>query len=129
VRLGVVTNQSGLARGHITTDDVAAVNARVDEILGPIGIFRICPHSEIDACTCRKPAPALITAAAEALGANPKHCVVIGDIGSDVRAARAAGARAVLVPTEATLPEEVADAALVAADLRSAVDLALGERR
>ena len=125
VRLGVVTNQSGIARGHITTDDVAAVNARVDEILGPIGIFRICPHSEIDACTCRKPAPALITAAAEALGANPKHCVVIGDIGSDVEAAANAGAHGILVPTPQTRPAEVASARHVAANLRHAVRIAL----
>jgi phosphoglycolate phosphatase-like HAD superfamily hydrolase len=52
--------------------------------------------------------------------------VVIGDIGADVEAARAAGARAVLVPTAVTRVEEVAAAPEVAADLLSAVELVLG---
>jgi phosphoglycolate phosphatase-like HAD superfamily hydrolase len=51
---------------------------------------------------------------------------VIGDIGADVEAARAAGARAVLVPTARTLPDEVAAAPERAPDLRTAVDLLLG---
>jgi phosphoglycolate phosphatase-like HAD superfamily hydrolase len=52
--------------------------------------------------------------------------VVIGDIGADVEAARAAGARAVLVPTGVTRAEEVAAAPEVAADLLAAVELVLG---
>jgi phosphoglycolate phosphatase-like HAD superfamily hydrolase len=52
--------------------------------------------------------------------------VLIGDIGSDVEAATAAGARCVLVPTAATLGEEVAAAPAVAADLEAAVELLLG---
>jgi ribonucleotide monophosphatase NagD (HAD superfamily) len=52
--------------------------------------------------------------------------VVIGDIGSDVEAARAAGARAVLVPTGVTRPEEITAAPVVAPDLIAAVELVLG---
>jgi beta-phosphoglucomutase-like phosphatase (HAD superfamily) len=68
----------------------------------------------------------LIEAAAGALGVEPGECVVIGDIGADVEAARAAGARAVLVPTAVTRAEEVAAAPVVAADLVAAVELVLG---
>jgi phosphoglycolate phosphatase-like HAD superfamily hydrolase len=50
----------------------------------------------------------------------------VGDIGSDVEAARSAGARAVLVPTPVTRPEEIAAAPAVASDLHGAVDLLLG---
>jgi phosphoglycolate phosphatase-like HAD superfamily hydrolase len=53
---------------------------------------------------------------------------VIGDIGSDVEAARRAGAMAVLVPTPATRAEEVAAAPLVAPDLCAALDLVLAGR-
>jgi phosphoglycolate phosphatase-like HAD superfamily hydrolase len=52
---------------------------------------------------------------------------VVGDIGADVEAARAAGARGVLVPTPRTRPEEVAAAPEVAPDLAAAVDLLLDE--
>jgi phosphoglycolate phosphatase-like HAD superfamily hydrolase len=54
--------------------------------------------------------------------------VVIGDIGADVEAAQAAGARAVLVPTPATRPEEVAAAPVMARTLLEAVDHVLGAR-
>jgi phosphoglycolate phosphatase-like HAD superfamily hydrolase len=53
---------------------------------------------------------------------------VVGDIGADVEAARAAGARAVLVPTPRTLAAEVRAAPEVAPDLEAAVDRLLGAR-
>jgi histidinol-phosphate phosphatase family protein len=126
VATAVVSNQSGVARGRIRAEQVEAVNRRVEELLGPIGPWLVCLHGPGDGCGCRKPAPGLIKAAAEELGVDPADCVVIGDIGSDMEAARAAGARAVLVPTAATRPEEVAAAPVVAPDLVTAVELLLG---
>jgi histidinol phosphatase-like enzyme len=79
---GVVSNQSGVARGLLTREQVA----RVEELLG---------------------VPA-------------DRCVVVGDIGADVAAGRAAGARAVPVPTAVTRAEEVATAPVVAGDLGAA---------
>jgi D-glycero-D-manno-heptose 1,7-bisphosphate phosphatase len=131
VRVGVVSNQSGIARGLITPAQLDAVNARVSELLGPFDTWQVCPHGSTDGCACRKPAPGLVLAAAAALGVDPSECVVVGDIGADVGAALAAGARAVLVPTPVTRSEEVEHArehALVAHDLREAVVLALGEQ-
>ena len=130
VAVGVVSNQSGLARGLITPDELVAVNARVDDLVGPFDTWQVCPHGTADGCACRKPAPGLVLAAAAALGVDPSACVVIGDIGADVGAALAAGARAVLVPTPLTRSEEVEHArehALVAPDLRTAVSLALDD--
>jgi histidinol-phosphate phosphatase family protein len=126
VAIAVVTNQSGVARGRLRPEQVEAVNRRVEELLGPLGPWLVCPHGPDDGCRCRKPAPGLVEAAARALGVAPGDCVVIGDIGADVRAASAAGARSVLVPTAATRAEEVAGAPAVAPDLGAAVDLLLG---
>jgi histidinol-phosphate phosphatase family protein len=123
--LAVVSNQSGVARGLISRDDVDAVNRRVEDLVGPIGTWVVCPHGPDDGCDCRKPRPGLVLAAARALGVDPARCALIGDIGADVEAARAAGARGVLVPTPVTRPEEIAGAAEVAPDLGSAVDLLL----
>jgi histidinol-phosphate phosphatase family protein len=125
VKTGVVSNQSGVARGLISPVEVESVNARMEALLGPLGPVEWCPHGPDDGCTCRKPAPGLILRAARRLGVDPRRCAVIGDIGADVEAARAAGARGVLVPTERTRREEIAAAAEVAPDLRHAVDLLL----
>jgi histidinol-phosphate phosphatase family protein len=126
IRVGVVSNQSGVARGLISRDELSAVNAAVDASVGPFDTWQVCVHGPEDGCSCRKPRPGLVRAAARDLRVDPKHCVVIGDIGADVLAARAAGARGILVPTDATLPQEVATAPEVAADLDTAVDLVLG---
>jgi len=122
----VISNQSGIGRGLLTEAQVRAVNAKVEALLGPLGPWLFCPHVPEEGCDCRKPAPGLVRAAAERLGVPPARCVVIGDVGADCEAARAAGARAVLVPTPRTRPEEVAAAPAVAPDLARAVELALG---
>lgn len=124
--LAVVSNQSGVARGTLTMADVEAVNRRVEELVGPLGPWLVCPHGPDDGCACRKPAPGLVLAAAQALGVAPRDCALIGDIGADVEAAVAAGARAILVPTPATRSEEVRAAPEVAASLDAAVDLLVG---
>jgi histidinol-phosphate phosphatase family protein len=126
VPTAVVSNQSGVGRGYLRVEQVEAVNRRVEELLGPLGPWLVCVHGPGDRCGCRKPAPGLIEAAATALGVEARDCVVIGDVGADVEAARAAGARAVLVPTPVTRAEEVVAAPAVAPDLLRAVELVLG---
>ncbi|WP_236833522.1 HAD-IIIA family hydrolase [Blastococcus sp. MG754427] len=122
VRVGVVSNQSGVARGLITSDQVDACMKRLDELLGPFETVQVCPHGPDDGCDCRKPAPGMVLAACAELGVDPARCVVIGDIGADVEAAAAAGARSILVPTPVTRREEVAAAPQRAATLPEAVD-------
>ena len=126
IPVGVVTNQSGIARGLLERSQVDAVNRRIDELLGPFDVWQLCPHGPDDGCACRKPAPGMVLAAAERLGVRPDEVAVVGDIGADVGAALAAGARPVLVPTPVTLPEEVAAAPVVMPDLLAAVRHLLG---
>ncbi len=128
VPVGVITNQSGIGRGLLTAEQVAAVNRRVDELLGPFDTWQVCPHTDTDGCACRKPAAGLVLAAAAELGVSPSQVVVIGDITSDIEAAGAAGARSVLVPNEKTRTEEIQAAAVVRPDLLTAVDHLLGNR-
>ncbi|MFI7702563.1 D-glycero-alpha-D-manno-heptose-1,7-bisphosphate 7-phosphatase [Nonomuraea sp. NPDC049480] len=127
VPVAVVTNQSGVAKGLVSPDEMDQVNARVEELLGPFDAWAICVHDDADGCTCRKPAPGLVIRAAAVLDVSPRDCVVVGDIGRDMEAARAAGARGILVPTEVTLPEEIDQAPEVADDLTDVVDRVLSD--
>jgi histidinol-phosphate phosphatase family protein len=74
-RLAVVTNQSGVARGLFPESALAAVEARLREVLAaegvPLAAFLYCPHHPDGVvpayavhCDCRKPEPGLILAAA-----------------------------------------------------------------
>jgi D-glycero-D-manno-heptose 1,7-bisphosphate phosphatase len=121
IPVGVITNQSGIARGLITAEQAHQVNRRVDALLGPFAVWQVCPHGPADGCACRKPRPGMVLAAARRLGVAPQRMAVVGDIGADVEAATAAGATGVLVPTSVTRPEEVAAAPAVQPDLLSAV--------
>jgi D-glycero-D-manno-heptose 1,7-bisphosphate phosphatase len=127
ITVGVVSNQSGVGRGLLTAQDVVAVNARVDELLGPFATWQWCPHDDEAGCRCRKPQPGLVLDAASELGLDPRDVALIGDTGADVGAAEAAGAVGVLVPIPRTRAEEVRAAPLVAADLAGALALLLGE--
>jgi D-glycero-D-manno-heptose 1,7-bisphosphate phosphatase len=127
IAIGVVSNQSGVGRGLLTSAQVRAVNRRVDQLVGPFDVWEVCPHAPEDGCDCRKPAPGLVLRAAGRLGVDPTDCVVIGDIGADAQAAHAAGAGAVLVPTPVTRPEEL-PGRLVAVDLTAALCLVLQGR-
>ncbi|HEY6737645.1 MAG TPA: HAD-IIIA family hydrolase [Actinopolymorphaceae bacterium] len=129
--VGVVSNQSGIGRGLITIEQVEAVADRVEELLGPFDVWVDCPHTPSEVCRCRKPAPGGILAACAALGLSPLDVAYIGDIGTDVQAARAAGALPVLVPTPLTRLEEVDSAPHLATNLWEAVHLVfkLEERR
>jgi HAD superfamily hydrolase (TIGR01662 family) len=128
VLVGVVTNQSGVAAGVVSLDQVQAVNERVEKLLGPFSTWQVCPHARDQGCTCRKPAPGMVKSACAELGVDPARTVVVGDIASDVEAAEAAGARGILVPTPATRVSEVRAAERVHPDLGSAVDAILEGR-
>jgi histidinol-phosphate phosphatase family protein len=126
LRIGLITNQSAVAAGALTLDQVAAINARLSELIGPFDVVQVCPHDDAAGCECRKPRPGMVLAAAAALGLRPQDCAVIGDIAADVDAARAAGARGVLVPTPATSPTDLAGRRL-ATEMLSAIKILSGE--
>jgi HAD superfamily hydrolase (TIGR01662 family) len=119
LRIAVITNQPG-------NTNAAAINDRTADLLGGIDAWFVCGHLPHDGCDCRKPKPGMVFAAARRFGVSPAECIVVGDIGSDIEAAHAAGARAIIVPTPITLPQEVARAPERARDLREAVRMILG---
>jgi 4-nitrophenyl phosphatase len=72
-----------------------------------------------------KPAPYLLEAAAHAVGRQPAEAIMIGDgIGTDLAAARAVGARSVLMLTGVTTREQVAALPIAEAPTAVAADAA-----
>ena len=80
--LVIVTNQSGVARGYFTEERLAKIHARLREVLAvqgaPLDAIYYCPHHPEGSvsgfaieCTCRKPRPGLLLAAAQTLDL---HC-------------------------------------------------------
>jgi HAD superfamily hydrolase (TIGR01662 family) len=126
LRVGIVTNQSGVALGHFSADQASAVNAEVERRLGPFDVVLSCPHAANDGCGCRKPSPGMVRDACRRLAVPVNRCVVVGDIRTDILAARNAGATGILVPTPATSADDVRDGGLVCPSLLAAVDRILG---
>ncbi len=107
-RLFVVSNQSGVARGLFPESALVAVERRLRELLGALGValdeFYYCPHHpqgrvkpyDVD-CDCRKPSPGLIRRAATAHHLDLDHSWLIGDILDDIEAGHRAGCRTLLI--------------------------------
>jgi histidinol-phosphate phosphatase family protein len=99
----VVTNQSGIARGWLSTDDYDSVRRRIDELLARenarIDATYVCPHfPEITGpCDCRKPALKLFRDAIADLAIDPGASVFIGDRWRDVAPAAALGGRPIFL--------------------------------
>lgn len=119
--VAVVTNQPAIADGALDQAALLRLHARIEQLAGPIDGWFVCIHGTAEGCACRKPEPGLILAASARLGIPPERCTMIGDIGSDIEAARAAGASAVLVPTALTRPDEIDAAPAVARNVLDAV--------
>jgi len=103
LRVAVITNQSGIGRGLYSDSDMNAVNDRMlalfqAEGVGVDGIF-YCPHTPDEHCSCRKPGTGLAQNAADQLGFDVEHTVVIGDNISDIEMGWQIGVPSILVQT------------------------------
>jgi histidinol-phosphate phosphatase family protein len=103
VTVVVISNQSAVARGYATEEQVESVNARLIELLDAedayLDAIYFCAHHPDDGCACRKPAPGLIDSASEKHSIDPLRSYVVGDKRSDMELARTVGAKAVMVLT------------------------------
>jgi D-glycero-D-manno-heptose 1,7-bisphosphate phosphatase len=97
--LFIVTNQSGVAKGEISIDDVDRVNGYVVAHLSDAGIriveTYVCPHDRADECICIKPKPFFLKKAEQDHGIDLTRSFVIGDHPHDVDFGTAVGAGAI----------------------------------
>jgi len=96
LRLIVVTNQPDVARG---TQQLAVVEAMHAALLAelPLDEIRVCTHDSSDGCTCRKPRPGMLLAAAAEHGLDLAGSYMIGDRWRDIEAGQRAGCTCLLI--------------------------------
>lgn len=99
----VVSNQSGLARGKFTLDNLNHIHQKmhshISQFGGKIEAIFFCPHGPDDNCKCRKPKPGLFEEISKRLHISLNGVTVVGDKLSDIEAALAVNANPVLVKT------------------------------
>ena len=97
----VVTNQSGVARGHFPESLLRDVHQKMRNELAQVGArldgVYYCPHSSADVCDCRKPKTGMIERAARKHGLDVARSYVVGDRYGDMELAFRAGAGSILV--------------------------------
>ena len=134
-RVVVATNQSGLRRKLFDIGTLARIHDKMRRQLAEVGghveaIF-ICPCTDQERCTCRKPKPGMLNEIAERLFISLHDVPYIGDKSSDLRAAKAAGAQPWLVRTGKGAAVELEGKDLngvrIFDDLSSAVDALISE--
>ena len=135
-RVVVTTNQSGIARGLFGERELAAVHARLHDLLGRLPFAYLhCPHHPDGGhgyggdCACRKPKPGLLLQARALLGVAFEGSAVVGDSARDVLMARGLPLTTVLVESGKPIAEQRERLAAAgyrpdheAADLAAAVD-------
>lgn len=96
----VVTNQSGIARGHFDESAMHAIHDEIQNRLdGAIDAFYFCPHLPNAGCKCRKPSTGMIDAAACDFDIDLNNSWMIGDKAIDVQTGFNANLRTALVLT------------------------------
>ena len=110
LKVVVVTNQSGVARGFFDEAFVKTVHKHIDKTFRSRGAFvdrfYYCPHHPTEgigryrmACRCRKPEPGMLLQASAELDIDLSDSYVVGDTGRDMELATRTGARGILVKT------------------------------
>jgi D-glycero-D-manno-heptose 1,7-bisphosphate phosphatase len=127
IRVVMVSNQSGIARGFFDEDMLARIHddlaARLAEGGAHVDAYYYCPHHPdgrvpqyARSCDCRKPGRGLIDRAVAAFGIEPSRSVTVGDRWVDVSLARTVGAAGILVRTGYGAVEETRPPGGLAAD-------------
>lgn len=91
-RLLGISNQSGVHKGIITSEEASALFDHTNKLLGVDIEYRFCPHqSNPISCYCRKPMAGLFIEFMMKYKLNPKECIFVGDLTTDKTMAARAG--------------------------------------
>lgn len=94
-RIVIVSNQSGVGRGHFTNEALQAITRKflkeIEQSGTKIEAVYYCPHRPEDNCDCRKPKPGLLRQAQKEHGFDFTKTYLVGDSERDLEAGAAVG--------------------------------------
>ncbi|MDN5278554.1 MAG: D-glycero-D-manno-heptose 1,7-bisphosphate phosphatase [Clostridiales bacterium] len=133
----LITNQSGIARGLITFEQLDAIHDKLKKILAQGGVslsaIYFCPHhpdfppvNGISRCDCRKPGPAMILQAIKEHQIDPAQSYMVGDKSSDIKLGYNAGVTPVFIGEK--LPEGFEEV-VAFSSLRDAADWIVADQQ
>lgn len=104
----LITNQSGIGKGHYSETDMHKFNEHMLRCAREMGVdidaVYFCPHTKEDGCSCRKPSPGMLHKAAGDLDIDLAASFLIGDQNSDARAGINAGVKKSYIVTTGIYP-------------------------
>jgi histidinol-phosphate phosphatase family protein len=110
-KLIIITNQSAIAKGLLSVNDLETIHNKLQDELSAYGfkLDRIyhCAHSESDSCACRKPKIGLFKIAVKEFSINVQKSWLIGDEDSDIEAGRRLGCKTIKLDTNDSLKNAV----------------------
>ena len=128
MKVVVISNQAGVARGFFTEDFVKITHEHLETALRKKGAyidnFYYCPHHPTEGikpyrkdCNCRKPAPGMLLRAAKDLNIDLTKSYLVGDRFRDMEAAKKAGVKRVVLAS--TIAVAIPPAAKASAPARA----------
>lgn len=107
----LISNQPGIARGNLTTDDLDQIHDKMRADLQAIGAYihhiYYCPHDWDEGCNCRKPKPGMFYRAQKDLSLDLTKCWMLGDDERDMHAGGDAGYKCMYITEMHPLNEAV----------------------
>lgn len=90
------TNQPGVSRGYLPRRELDLMHTVLRRAL-PLDAVYVCPHDEMDDCTCHKPHAGLFVEAAYEHQISLEHSFVVSDKWQDAKAAEQVGSTSLLL--------------------------------
>ncbi|MDP3996934.1 MAG: HAD family hydrolase [Candidatus Andersenbacteria bacterium] len=133
-KLAVITNQSGIAAGLYTAEDMKKLHEYMEEELAKSGAkldyIAYCPHGREDICDCRKPRTGMAKQVEAALGPiDYGNSWMIGDKEADLGFGKALGMHTALITSRFWEEDKLSDRPdLIVDSLFEAVKMVLSIR-
>ena len=117
----VITNQSAINRGFMTSDDLEDIHSRmlaeIDMAGGKVEAVYHCPHRPDEKCQCRKPETGMFDMVNEDFHVNYENSWFVGDFESDREVAEKMRLKFILAKGDNGLKEAVSEILRLGKDL------------